>query len=74
MVKLDEDGVTDFARQSTIAFMLLQAMKESGIGEVGSLMDEGLSNLIIGLIIQVFGGKGGLINDGKGFSVLPGEG
>ncbi|WP_244422053.1 hypothetical protein [Ktedonobacter racemifer] len=45
--------------------MVFQAMKDGGVGQIGFLVNEGLPDEVIGLIIEVFGGKGRLINDGK---------
>nr|WP_244422414.1 hypothetical protein [Ktedonobacter racemifer] len=65
MVKLNQDGVTDFARQGTIGLMLFQAMIDGGVGEIGPLVNEGLPDVVIGLVVQVFRGKGRLVNESK---------
>ncbi len=41
---------------------MLQAMKDFRIRQIVSFVDEGLPNLVIRLIVQVFGSKGRLVN------------
>src|SRR5260370_9009409 len=65
LVNQDQDGVGNFARQSLIALQILHAMKNLRVGQVFSLMDERLSNLVGGLVIQVFRAKCSFINIAK---------
>ena len=73
MVELNENGITDFARQGTIGLMLFQAMKDGRVGQVGSLVNEGLPDVVIGLVVEVFGGKSCPINDGKARIMMTNE-
>ncbi|WP_040445607.1 hypothetical protein [Ktedonobacter racemifer] len=73
MVELNEDGITDFAREGTIGLVVFQAMEDGSVGQVGSLVNEGLSDLVIGLVIEVLGGKGCSINDGKACILMTNE-
>jgi hypothetical protein len=73
VVKLNQDGVTDFARQGTIGLMLFQAMEDGSVGQIGSLVNEGLPDVVIGLVIEVLGGKGRLINGGKACILMTNE-
>jgi hypothetical protein len=65
VVKLNQDSIADFARQGTIGLMLFQAMEDGGVGQIGPLVKEGLPDVVIGLVVQVFRGKGCPVNDGK---------
>lgn len=61
-VQLDENGVTDFGWQGSVGFMRLYQMKHFHIVEIDSLEDEGLAHQVIGGIVEILGGKGGLID------------
>ncbi|WP_244422202.1 hypothetical protein [Ktedonobacter racemifer] len=52
---------------------MFQAMEDGSVGQVGSLVNEGLSDLVIGLVIEVLGGKGCSINDGKACILMTNE-
>lgn len=73
LVQLDQDGGTDLARQRLIAFMLLQATKDFCIRQVFPLKNESLPDLVIGLVIQVFGGKCRCIEQAVAWIVLANE-
>lgn len=69
-VQLDQDGIGDFARQRTIGFVVFQAVKDGRVGQVGALLKKMLANLVVGLIIQVFGSQSSLINSRKTWITL----
>ncbi|WP_244422251.1 hypothetical protein [Ktedonobacter racemifer] len=53
--------------------MLFQAMEDGSVGQIGSLVNEGLPDVVIGLVVQVFGGKSCPINDGKACILVTNE-
>nr|WP_244422640.1 hypothetical protein [Ktedonobacter racemifer] len=53
--------------------MVFQAMEDGSVGQVGSLVNEGLPDVVIGLVVQVFGGKGRLVNDRKACILVTNE-
>src|ERR1051326_990515 len=72
LVEQDQDGIGHLGRQRLITVHVLEAMEDFRIGQVRALMNEGLTDLVVRLIVQVFRGKGGSINDGK-MRMVPGD-
>src|SRR5689334_1143789 len=62
LMQQDQDGIGDPGRQRLVAVQGLDAMEDFRIGQVRALMKEGLTNLVVRLVIQIFGGKGTSIN------------
>src|SRR5690349_1441085 len=62
LMEQDQDGIGNFGRQRLITVQVLEAMEDFRVGQVPAIMDEGLAYLVVRLIIQVFGGKGGGID------------
>ena len=64
LVNQDQNGVGNFSRKCLITFHVLDAVKDFRIRQVLPFMDECLTNLIGGLIVQVLGSKRGSIERG----------
>jgi len=62
LLDLDQNGIGNFPGEGLIAFQMLYAMEDFRVWQIFSLMDVGLSNLIRGLIVKVFGSKSSGIN------------
>ena len=58
----DQDGIGDLSRQHLITIHVFDAMEDCRIGQVRAPMNEGMTNLVVRLIVQIFGGKGGGID------------
>ena len=52
-MKLNQDGVAHFAGERAVGFVVLEPMKDFGIGQVLPLMEVRLPNLVVRLVIQV---------------------
>src|SRR6266581_4845136 len=61
-IELDQDLITDFARQSFIGIRGLDQMIDRSVVEIRVLENERLAHIVVGQVPQVFGGKGHLIN------------
>src|SRR5262249_30895619 len=70
LMEQDQDGIGDFGGQSLVAVHMLDAMEDCRVGKVFVFVNEGLTNLIVRLIIQIFGGKCGGIDARKVRMVL----
>jgi hypothetical protein len=62
LVEQDQDGIGHLGGQRLVAVQVLEAMEDLRVGEVRAFVNEGLTNLVIRLIVQVFRGKGGGID------------
>ena len=58
----DQDGIGHLGRQGLIIVHVFDAMEDFRVGQVLTLVDEGLTNLIVRLIVEVFGSKSSRIN------------
>ena len=50
----DQNGICHLGRQCLIAVHVLDAMEDFRVGQVLSLVNERLTNLVVCLIIQIF--------------------
>src|SRR6266436_8447250 len=62
LVKLDEHLITHFTWKGLIGFMGLDLVKNLDIIEIDALVNEGLTDHIVGCVPEVFRSKGGLID------------
>ena len=58
----DQDRVADFGRKRTIAFQMLDPMEQFRVGERLAFVNVGLSDLVSGLIVEIFSSKSSGIN------------
>jgi hypothetical protein len=63
LMQEDQDGIGNFPREGLITLHAFDTMKDCCIGQVFSLMDISLSDLVIRLIVQVLGSKSRIIDD-----------
>jgi hypothetical protein len=59
----NQDGIGHLGRQSLITVHPFDAMEDFRVGQVRTFMNEGLTNLVVRLIVQVIRGKGGSIDE-----------
>src|SRR6266478_1413792 len=62
LIELDQNLITDFARQSLIGIRGLDQMIDRSVAEIRVLENERLAHKVVGQVPEVFGGKGHRIN------------
>src|ERR1051326_2967983 len=62
LMEQDQNGIGQLGRQCLVAVHPFDAMEDVRVGQVFALMNEGLSNLVVRLVVHILGGKGGGID------------
>ena len=62
LIDLDQNGVGDLAGQGLITFQMLSSMEQFRIGQILAFVNVGLSDVVGGLIVEIFSSKSRGIN------------